>query len=78
MDTHNHQSCRQLLDALEALTIDDSDEIERIIAAHLATCPVCAGEERRLGELIAGYTMAETNLPPGLESRLLNRLCPPN
>ena len=78
MDTHDRQSCHRLFDSLEALTIDDSDEIDRIIAAHLDTCPVCTGEERRLGELIAGYVLAETNLPPGMESRLLDRLCPPS
>ncbi len=78
MDTHDHESCRLMLDSLEALAGDDGEEVDRIIAAHLETCPICAGEERRLGVLIAGYARSEMNLPPGLESRLLDRLCPPD
>ena len=78
MDAHDYESCRLLLDSLEALAGDDGDEIDRIIATHLETCPICAGEERRLGELIAGYARSEMNLPPGLETRLLDRLCPPD
>ena len=78
MEPHDHESCRRMLDSLEALAVDDGDEVDRIIAAHLETCPVCAGEERRLGDIIAGYARSAMNLPPGLESRLLDRLCPPD
>lgn len=76
MSQHDPESCRRLLDSLEALT--DSDEVERILAEHLDTCPVCAGEEHRLGDLMARFAQSDLGLPPGLEARLLDRLCPPN
>ena len=78
MDTHDHESCRLMLDSLEALAGDDGEEVDRIIAAHLVTCPIFDVEDRILVVLIAGYARSEMNLPPGLESRLLDRLCPPD
>jgi hypothetical protein len=78
MDPHDHESCRRLLASLDALGDDDVDEVERVIAEHLDTCPICTAEEGRLGELIATYSRTMTSLPPGLEARLLDRLCPPD
>ena len=76
MTHYDHETCRRLLDSLESMT--DTDEVERIIAAHRETCPVCADEERRLGDLIAAFSQSDQSLPPDLEERLLNRLCPPS
>jgi hypothetical protein len=76
MDPHDHEACRRLLASLDRLAVDDADEVERIIAEHLDACPICAAEEGRLGELIATYSRTVTSLPPGLEARLLDRLCP--
>lgn len=77
-DPHDHDSCRRLLASLDGVSVDDVDEVERIIAAHLDTCPICAAEDGRLGILIATYSRTITSLPPGLEARLLDRLCPPD
>ena len=72
-----HEHCRSLLAALEELETGGGDEADRIIAAHLASCAVCAGEERRLGQLLADYRRTVTSpMPAGMVERLLDRLCP--
>jgi hypothetical protein len=77
MESHDHESCRRLLASLDALGTEDVEEVERIIAEHLETCAVCMEEEGRLAALVAGYSRTELSLPPDLEARLLDSLCPP-
>lgn len=71
-----HEHCRSLLAALESIETGGGGEADRIVAAHLASCAVCTGEERRLGQLLADYRRTTTSpMPAGMAERLLDRLC---
>lgn len=74
----NHLCCPDLLALLDALEGQPPDTVERAVSAHVASCERCAGEERRLDDLLAAVRSSTAPmLPTGLEARLLARLCPP-
>lgn len=66
--------CHALAERLAELT--DETDVERHIAEHLASCPVCSVGDQRLTSLLASYSQSSPPpIPDELEKRLLGFMC---